>query len=107
MTESSVKKLLEEQGISFQENVSFAKKGYWRIGGSLRYLAMVKTSEQLLSLRKEAEKTLILGNGSNLLMADQGFSGVAIQLKGEFNQIQDQGDRWIIGAGVRIYGNHI
>lgn len=88
-------------GISFQENVSFAKKGYWRIGGLLRYLALPETVEQLSIIQKEAERTLILGNGSNLLMADQGFSSVAIQLKGELASIEEQGDRWIVGAGVR------
>jgi UDP-N-acetylmuramate dehydrogenase len=96
-----VKTLLKTHGISFQENTPFAKKGYWRIGGSLRYLALPETVTQLSALQKEAERTLILGNGSNLLMADQGFSGVAIQLKGELADIQEQGDRWIVGAGVR------
>ena len=93
-------KLFTEHGISFQENVPFAKKGYWRIGGPLRYLAQLEKISQLTHIAAEAN-TLILGNGSNLLMADQGFSGVAIQLKGDFEQIKEDGDLWIVGAGVR------
>ena len=95
-----MRQLFQELGVSFQEDIPFAKKGYWRIGGLLRYWVQIDALDQLAQVSREV-KTLILGNGSNLLMADQGFSGAALQLKGEFEQIIEEGERWIVGAGVR------
>ena len=48
--------------------------------------------------------TLILGNGSNVLISDQGFEGIVIRLKGEFCVYTFSEDIVKTGAGVPLGG---
>ena len=56
----------------------------FRIGGPAEYFCIPETSEQLaatLAACQEAgEDYYILGNGSNVLVSDEGYRGVVIQL---------------------------
>lgn len=44
----------------------------------------------------------ILGNGSNLLVSDEGFRGVVIQIYKNMNQIQVEGERIRAQAGALL-----
>jgi UDP-N-acetylenolpyruvoylglucosamine reductase len=44
----------------------------------------------------------VVGSGSNLLVADDGFHGLGIKLDGELAEIQRDGDRVICGGGYRF-----
>lgn len=44
----------------------------------------------------------VVGSGSNLLVADEGFHGLAIKLDGELAAIERDGDRVICGGGFRF-----
>lgn len=65
-----------------------------RAGGNAAALIDVQSAEELrrlLALLAEEEiKFLIIGRGSNLLVADSGYSGAIIRLKGEFNTLTVQ-----------------
>lgn len=68
----------------------------FRIGGPADYFVCPRTAEEV---RKTIEICLenqipyfILGNGSNLLVSDQGYRGVIIQLFKNMNQITVEGD---------------
>jgi UDP-N-acetylmuramate dehydrogenase len=65
-----------------------------RVGGKAAALIDVSSREELrrllLFLQKEDIKFLVIGRGSNLLVADSGYSGVIIRLKGEFNALAVQ-----------------
>jgi UDP-N-acetylmuramate dehydrogenase len=65
-----------------------------RAGGKAAALVDVSSREELrrllLFLQKEDIKFLVIGRGSNLLVADSGYSGVIIRLKGEFNALAVQ-----------------
>jgi UDP-N-acetylenolpyruvoylglucosamine reductase len=44
----------------------------------------------------------VIGSGSNLLIADDGFHGLAIKLDGDLAQIERHGERVVCGGGYRF-----
>jgi UDP-N-acetylmuramate dehydrogenase len=44
----------------------------------------------------------LVGSGSNLLVADEGFPGLAIKLDGELAVVGHEGDRLLCGGGARL-----
>ncbi len=53
-------------------------------------------------VRREYLPYIILGNGTNILVEDKGYSGVAIMLKGDFEKIEFVGNEAICGGGASI-----
>lgn len=64
----------------------------FRVGGNASYFVNVKSEEILIMLirmlREEGMGYYLLGNGSNLLVSDQGYDGVMIRLCGDFSKIE-------------------
>lgn len=52
--------------------------------------------------RENSIKFFIIGNGSNLLVPDEGYNGVIIKLKGEFSTIKVEGDYLIVNSGAKL-----
>ena len=44
----------------------------------------------------------VIGSGSNLLIADEGFHGLAVKLSGSLAQIERDGERVVCGGGYRF-----
>src|SRR6185295_1643602 len=44
----------------------------------------------------------VIGSGSNLLVADEGFRGLAVKLDGDLATLERQGERLIGGGGARL-----
>jgi len=67
-----------------EENVSLAPFTTLKIGGPARFFARVESEAALLESLRFAESSelpvFILGGGSNLLVADEGFPGLVIQM---------------------------
>ena len=67
------------------ENEMMNKHTTFRIGGPAKYFTRPKTVNQILEIIKLCTKFkvnfFILGNGSNLLVSDNGYDGVIIQIK--------------------------
>lgn len=65
-----------------QPNILLKDYTTMHLGGSSRYLATARTREELLQYIHSAESQniplLILGDGSNLIVGDQGFPGLTI-----------------------------
>ncbi len=80
----------------------------WRIGGPARYLCRVRTEGALARvLGAAAQQRLpvaILGMGSNVLVADDGFAGCVLRLEGAFLEVQIEGDRVRCGGGAPLGG---
>ena len=49
-----------------------------------------------------ANRVLVLGRGSNLVVADRGFDGLVVKLSGEFNSADIVGDRIEAGAAMPL-----
>lgn len=52
--------------------------------------------------RKNSIKFFVIGNGSNLLVPDEGYNGVIIKLKSEFSKIEVEGDYLIVNSGAKL-----
>lgn len=68
-----------------------AKHITFRVGGPAEWFVLVDSVEQLrqvIALCREQEETYtIIGNGSDLLVSDDGVRGVIIRLAGEFEEV--------------------
>jgi UDP-N-acetylenolpyruvoylglucosamine reductase len=77
-----------------------------RTGGSAAWFARPRADEQLAELLTWAEKEGLaigtIGSGSNLLVSDDGFPGLAIKLDGELAAIEREGERLLCGGGARL-----
>jgi UDP-N-acetylenolpyruvoylglucosamine reductase len=77
-----------------------------RTGGAADWFARPGSEAELLGLLAwAAEENLpigMIGSGSNLLVADEGFRGLAIKLDGELVAIERDGERVECGGGARL-----
>ena len=96
-------KITGKEQILLQEPMK--KHTTFRIGGPADYLVLPQTMEEIADIvklcRQEETPWYIMGNGSNLLVADAGVRGVVIQLLRNFNQIQVEGSQIRIQAGAQ------
>lgn len=96
---------LIERGI-LAEDVPLGPLTTYKAGGPARLVATVETHEQLdrlISSGIAAEyRTLVLGRGSNLVVADEGFDGLVIRPLGVFLDISVDGTLVTAGAGAPL-----
>jgi len=89
---------------NLQENVSLAEYTTFKIGGPAKYFYIVKTTNDLIKATEFAKNKrlpyFILGGGSNLLVADNGFDGMIILMNNEKLEIGNY--RIIAEAGVKL-----
>lgn len=82
---------------------TFARHGYWRVGGPMDRFVVVQT---VAELREELRRgvALVLGNGSNLLAPDAGVRGTTVRLGGELRALRvEPGEGFVrvrAGAGL-------
>jgi len=78
-------------GMQIQENIPLAPFTTFRIGGSARWYCAPKTpdalAEALAWARERALPYFVLGRGSNVLVADAGYSGLVIHTL-DMNEIE-------------------
>lgn len=76
------------------------------IGGAVDALVEVSRLAEMQSLAKLVMDwqlpLLIIGRGSNMLVSDGGFRGLALKLTSDFNKVEFMKDRVIAGAGVAL-----
>lgn len=58
--------------------------------------------ETMKICRENSIKFFVIGNGSNLLVPDEGYNGVIIKLKSEFSTIQVEGEYLIVNSGAKL-----
>jgi UDP-N-acetylmuramate dehydrogenase len=77
-----------------------------RTGGPADWFARPAEPGQLVDLLRWAEEqglaVGLIGSGSNLLVADDGFHGLAIKLDGSLATIERDGERILCGGGARL-----
>lgn len=78
----------------------------YQVGGPARVYAEPETLDDLVRLLEIAEEekleTFLLGKGSNLLVSDEGFPGLVINLNRCCSVLSHQGNRIVAGAGVSL-----
>lgn len=90
------------ENVVFDESMSTHTT--FRIGGPAEAFVTVNNEEELLSVlqlcSENCEKVTIVGNGSNLLVSDQGIQGVVIKTGGDFLKMDIADNKVIVGSGL-------
>jgi UDP-N-acetylenolpyruvoylglucosamine reductase len=77
-----------------------------RTGGPADWFARPQTEDQLHELLAwagaDGVRVGVVGSGSNLLIADDGFRGLVMKLDGELAGIEQDGQRLLCGGGARL-----
>lgn len=106
MISSTVVKTLEEwiptENIFREEPMS--RHTTFRIGGNADCLLQIENAEQLSKVKKYL-KTLeipyfVIGNGSNLLVSDEGYRGIILVVSEYMSDVKVEGNRIIAQAGA-------
>lgn len=84
---------------------SLSGKTSVRVGGPAKYFQVVHNQTELISLleliRIHNLRFFLIGKGTNLLVHDEGFSGIVIQLCGDFTVVNQASETELFcGAGV-------
>ncbi len=85
---------------------SMKKHTTFRIGGPADYLAAPETQEGICSVvrlcREKNWPFYVIGNGSNLLVSDQGYRGVVLQLYRNYSKIEVSGTEISAESGAML-----
>lgn len=87
-------------------NASLAERTTLKVGGRARALVVASDEEDLAAVgrvcRDHGAPWLVVGRGSNLLVADRGWPGVAIALGSRFREHRVDGDVVTAGAAAKL-----
>ena len=105
LIEQELRSIIREPG-RIRPQEPLAKHTTFRIGGPADFLVEVVGKAELSGVlqlaRREQLPVYILGNGSNLLVADEGVRGLVLVLSGEFDSYRLEGTRVIAGGGYNL-----
>lgn len=100
----ALRKFVPEENICLQE--SMASHTTFRIGGLADCFVQLENTEQLIKVQKYLSQVgvpfFILGNGSNLLVSDEGFRGVILQIGPKMNRVTVEGSVIVAQAGASM-----
>lgn len=84
-------------------NESMKRHTSFRAGGEAAWFAIPETVQELNAVLRACKKTntpwYVIGNGSNLLVSDEGYPGVIISTE-KFDKLEIEGNTVTAGAGV-------
>ena len=106
ISENLLKKIdhiIPEERLFYDEPMS--RHTSFRIGGPAALLVQINTEDELADILEdldmEQEGFLLVGNGSNLLVSDEGYPGIALKLAGDFESVyQDEEDECVVHVGA-------
>lgn len=83
---------VKNEGISYIENEPIALHTTFKIGGPARLAVFPKNENEISDVIKKCKEEnvryMVVGNGSNLLVADEGIDAVVILLGKEFGEVK-------------------
>lgn len=89
-----------------KENVDLKDYSTIKIGGMAKIIVFPRDINELQKIlkiiKKNNQKYIIFGNGSNILFSDKYFDGVVVSLK-NINHIEKKGKNVYVGAGVNLF----
>jgi UDP-N-acetylenolpyruvoylglucosamine reductase len=92
--------------VNLQEQVPLAKFTTLGTGGPARWFGTPETEadlvETLARVRDQGLTVAVVGLGSNLLAADEGFDGIVLKLAGELAQAEAVGESVVAGGGAPL-----
>jgi len=97
---------LEAAGVPAERDVPVAELTTYHVGGPVAVLARVDTPAALgavvAALADALPPLLVVGRGSNLLVADAGFDGLGVVLGGEFDAVDVDAGPGVVRAGAAV-----
>lgn len=103
---SELKNITDEKNILINEPLK--NHTTFKIGGNADFIVMPQNKSEAVELMrfviKKSVPYFILGNGSNLLVSDNGFRGVVVKTFGCLNKITTDGNTVVVEAGVLLSG---
>lgn len=101
---NEIEKIISKDKICINEPMS--KHTSFKIGGPAECLVKIKTAEELkliLKLAKEQDIPLtIIGNGSNILVSDEGLKGIVLKIEISTFEINAETAQLKVGSGVKL-----
>ena len=101
-----LKQLLTAVGIAYKENEPLAAHCTFKIGGPARLFVQPVDHAQLCRAvalcKAQSVRYYLLGNGSNILFADEGYDGAVLDISSMQDAVEVHGTQLTAGAGVRL-----
>ena len=97
-------KIMSEEQVKTEETMK--NHTTFRVGGPAEFFVMPRTAEEVKKVidlcRRESFPYYIIGNGSNLLVSDQGYRGVVLQIYKEMSYIEVEENVVVAQAGALL-----
>ncbi|MDZ4827229.1 MAG: UDP-N-acetylmuramate dehydrogenase [Actinomycetota bacterium] len=96
------RRLADRLGAQVEFDAPSAPLTTYRCGGRVAVLVRANSEDDVLALAESIDgdvPVVVIGRGSNLLVADSGFAGVAIVLGGELDGVEIDTDTSVVVAG--------
>lgn len=91
---------------NIQEYEPMRRHTTFRIGGPARYFVQPETAQEvqgvIAACQREKIPYYIVGNGSNLLVSDEGYTGVVIRIGARMNAVTVEGECMYAQAGALL-----
>ena len=100
------RELSKVKGLKIYRKVCLRHHSTFRIGGVADFFVAPKNFNELADVLAIAQrkklKYVIIGNGSNILFSDKGFRGMVIKLANGLGNVEINGTRVNVGAGMML-----
>ena len=97
-------KIMSEEQVKTEEPMK--NHTTFRVGGPAEFFVMPRSAEEVKKVidlcRRESFPYYIIGNGSNLLVSDQGYRGVVLQIYKEMSYIEVEENVVVAQAGALL-----
>jgi len=88
------------------KNEPLKEHTYFKIGGPARILVKVNSIDEIKKViqlcKDESVQYYVIGNGSNILVPDEGLDAVIIKISEDFNEYRIQGNKVYVQAGMLL-----
>ncbi|MFA9423251.1 MAG: UDP-N-acetylmuramate dehydrogenase, partial [Sedimentibacter sp.] len=107
---SKINELCEEMTVCVRgvvlENEPLKNHTYFKIGGPARIFVEPEDTDDLKAvlelIKKHSVEWFIIGNGTNLLISDNGYNGAVVKIGEKFNYMSKKDNKVVVGAGMLL-----
>lgn len=101
-----VKTFLESLNIKYHTDYPFSKCSSFRAGGNIGLYIIAEKEKSFFEIIKFFEDSnieyILIGEGNNILVREEGYDGIVISLQGDFDSFVFEGNYLYASASVRL-----
>src|SRR3989344_4382221 len=90
--------------MNLQEHIPLAPFTTFHIGGPARFFILAQTTDEVIQAlafaRERSLPLFVLGGGSNILVADNGFDGLVLAVRIPGISVENENDGVVVKAGA-------